>query len=287
MAVYRRRYQAQEGALTSPRWRFLIFTRYATRGIFASRVLSLYFFASLLAPLVGATIIYLHFNPLGLRFLNTSIRELIPIDGAFFLRFLIIQTSLGSLLAAIIGPGLIAPDLANNALPLYLARPVTRGTYILGKLMVLVGMMSVLTWIPIMLLYALQCGLAGWSWFAANLRIAFGIMACSVLWIAVVSLLTLAVSAWVRWRTIATLSVFVYFMISAAIGSLINEILNTEWGSLFNIGKLMRFLWTDFFGIPPTPEALGTTASMVAVSLTCLVFLAMLRRRIRAFEVVR
>lgn len=286
MAVYRRRYQAA-GRAAAGRLRFLVFARYALRELLAVRGFALYFVLCFAAPLVGAVIVYLHFNPLGLKVLETSVRELIPIDRQFFLLFLLIQTGAGSLLAAVVGPGLVAPDLANNALPLYLSRPITRGDYIKGKLSVLVGLMSLLTWIPIMLLYVLQCVLAGWAWFAANLRIPIGILACSALWILVVSLLTLALSAWVRWRPIATLSVFGAFFISAAVGTLVSEILHTRWGSVLNVFKLMRFIWSDLFGVAPMPEALPVGVSVAIVGLWCLLFLVMLVRRVRAYEVVR
>jgi ABC-2 type transport system permease protein len=287
MPIYRRRYKARSGTVAGPRFPFLVFTRYAFKSLLASRLFSLYFVLCFGAPLVGAVLIYLHFNPLGLKAIQASIRDLIPINGEFFLRFLIIQTAVGSLLAAIVGPGLVAPDLANNALPLYLSRPIRRRDYIAGKLTVLVGIMSVLTWIPLMLLFALQSSLAGWGWLAANLRIAVGILSCSALWILVVSLLTLAVSAWVKWRPIATLAVFGYFFISAAISALVNELLHTEWGSLLNVAKLMRFLWSDFFGIESLRNALPASASVIAIAFTCLIFLAMLARRVRAYEVVR
>ena len=90
-----------------------------------------------------------------------------------------------------------------------------------------------------------------------------------------------------RWRPIATLSVFGYFFASAAIGTLINETLGVTWGSLVNVVKLMRFLWTDFFGIAPMDDALPTVVSVAAIAATCLAFLAMLVRRVRAYEVVR
>jgi ABC-2 type transport system permease protein len=287
MAVYRRRYQATAVAARAPRFRFLVFARYALRDLFALRVFALYFVSCFAAPLVGAVIIYLHYNALGLKVLETSVRELLPIDAAFFLRFLMIQTGLGSLLAALVGPGLVAPDLANNALPLYLSRPISRADYVLGKLTVLLGLMSVLTWVPIMLLFALQSGLAGWSWFAGNLRIAFGIVACSLLWMLVVSLLTLAVSAWVRWRPVATLAVFGYFFISAAIGSFICEELHATWGGLLDVIRLMSFIWSKLFGVEAMSQALPLPVSVAAIVAWCLVFLVMLVRRVRAFEVVR
>lgn len=287
MAVYRRRYQPPTDQVTLPGARLLVFTRYELRALASSRLFALFFALCFAAPVVGAVLIYLHYNPLGLKAFEATIRDLIPINGDFFLRFLIIQTSIGSLLAAVVGPGLVAPDLANNALPLYLARPIRRRDYIAGKLLVLVGVMSILTWVPIMLLFALQSVLAGWSWLAANLRIAAGIMCCSALWIFVVSLLTLAISAWVRWRQIATLTVFGYFFVSSAVGALANEVLATEWGSVLIAVKLMRFLWSDFFGIPQVRDALPAGVSVTALAVTSLAFLAMLVRRVRAFEVVR
>ena len=170
MAVYRRRYQAGPERSGLPSRRFLVFTRYDMRALAGTRLFVMFFALSFAAPLVGAVLIYLHFNPLGLKVLEAGIRDLLPINGDFFLRFLVIQTTIGSLLAALVGPGLVAPDLANNALPLYLSRPIRKRDYIAGKLLVLVGMMSVLTWVPIMLMYLLQSVLQGWSWFAANLR---------------------------------------------------------------------------------------------------------------------
>ena len=62
------------------------------------------------------------------------------------------------------GPGLISPDLSHNALPLYLARPFSRTEYVLGKMSVLMGLMSLMTWIPGVLLFVLQGYLEGWQW---------------------------------------------------------------------------------------------------------------------------
>ena len=63
-------------------------------------------------------------------------------------------------LAALAGPGLIAPDLANNALPLYFSRPLTRGLR-LGAADGLIGMLSMITWVPGLLLFGMQVGMAG------------------------------------------------------------------------------------------------------------------------------
>ena len=51
--------------------------------------------------------------------------------------FLSVQGVFAFLLTAYAGPGLISPDLSNNALPLYLCRPISRTEYVLSKMAVL------------------------------------------------------------------------------------------------------------------------------------------------------
>ena len=46
----------------------------------------------------------------------------------------------------IVSPSLIAADLSNNALSLYLSRPITRRDYVLGKMAVLAILLSPITW---------------------------------------------------------------------------------------------------------------------------------------------
>ena len=49
-------------------------------------------------------------------------------------------------LAALVGPSLVAPDLANGALSLYFSRPQSRTEYIVARMLVLVGLLSLITW---------------------------------------------------------------------------------------------------------------------------------------------
>jgi hypothetical protein len=58
-----------------------------------------------------------------------SFAQFIQVDGRFFAIFMYVQAGFAVFLAALAGPGLIAPDLANNALPLYFSRPLTRWSY--------------------------------------------------------------------------------------------------------------------------------------------------------------
>ena len=102
-----------------------------------------------------------------------------------------VQGACAVFLAALAGPGLLAPDLANNALPLYFSRPLTRWSYALARLTVLVGMLSVVTWVPGLLLFGLQVGLAGGWWFLSNWTLGAGMVVGFLLWLLVLVLLLL------------------------------------------------------------------------------------------------
>src|SRR5205814_31751 len=100
-----------------------------------SRLITAYLLLCLVPSLVAATMIYLYNNP-GARAVVGLVGGTggwgFAIDGHFFYWLLHFQGSLALMLTAWVGPGLVAPDLVNGALPLYLSRPFSRGEYVLG-----------------------------------------------------------------------------------------------------------------------------------------------------------
>ena len=148
-------------------------------------------------------------------------KSLLQISGEAYLpgtaRLPPVLLALPVFLAALAGPGLVAPDLANNALPLYLSRPLTRWGYALARLIVIGGMLSVITWVPGLLLFALQVGLAGGGWFLANWTLGAGVVAGFLLWVLVLSLVAMASSAYVKWRVVAGAVSLAFFFILAGV----------------------------------------------------------------------
>ena len=157
MAVYKKTYRPYEGALT-PSWsRLFVIPRYAFEDLRRSRFISLFYVATFIYPLICALLIYVAHNASALRLLNVeNASRLISINVTFFQALLGWQSVMVLFLAAFVGPGQVSPDLANNALSLYLARPFSRVEYVLGKMSVLVILASLMTWVPALLLFALQ-----------------------------------------------------------------------------------------------------------------------------------
>lgn len=286
MAVYDRIYRGWEGHL-EPAWsRFLVISRYSLQDVFRSRIFLAFFVACFLWPLVCGTAIYLHYNFEALELLELPVTELIKIDswffGSFFLRQ---QLALAFALILVVGPALVSPDLRNNALPLYLSRPLHKTDYVLGKLLVLVLLGSAITWVPGLVLWSLQSYLAGSEWMLGHLRVPIGIVVGSLLWIVVLSLFALAISAWVKWRPWATIFFLAIVFVGSAIGGIFNQIYDTWAGSLLIVWDQIGVVNGALFGIEVRSQMPAIMGLFALVSLG-VVSTLLLYRRIRAFEVV-
>jgi ABC-2 type transport system permease protein len=286
MAVYEHRYKPYEGALT-PAWsRFLVLPRYAYQDLFKYKLFAVPFALCFVPTLIFTVLIYLHHNVTALQMFGATRADLLPINGTFFYVFTNIQTSLAFIFTVIIGPVLVSRDLANNALPLYLCRPFTRFEYVVGKMSVLLIMLSAITWVPGLLLFLLQSYLEGGRWMADNLWIGSAIFILSFSWLVILSLLSMALSAWIKWRTAASAALFAIFIIPTPIGFAIEGILGTKLGHMLNLAMafgslakiLFRLNWMDL--ILTTGQAWFVFAAYAAVCLF------MLTRKVRAYEVV-
>jgi ABC-2 type transport system permease protein len=300
MAVYKKTYRPYEGALT-PAWsRLLVIPRYAMDDLRKSRFLSIFFLATFIYPLVCALLIYLEHNASALRVLGAEqMARFITINVTFFLSLLGWQSMLALFLAAFVGPSRVSPDLSNGGLPLYLARPFSRVEYVAGKMLILAVLLSLMTWVPGLLLFGLEGYLEGWSWVTANARIAIGFFVGSWIWILLLSLLALALSAWVKWKPAAGALMFGVFFVASAFGGAINLVQHSRWGHLMQIGSLIGTVWVSLFegAHPTTTGAIFfriTPGEEIPVWSCCAVLLAlaamclyMLARKIRGAEVVR
>jgi len=300
VAVYKKTYRPYDGALT-PSWsRFLVVTRYAFEDLQRSRFLNIFYLATFIFPLVCALIIYVQHNASVLSLFGAQgTNRLISINVVFFMTLLGWQSMLALFLASFIGPGQISPDLANNALALYLARPFSRSEYVLGKMTALLGLLSLMTWIPGLLLFGLETYLEGWNWMTEHARFASAIFIGAWIWILILALLALALSAWVKWKPAAGGLMFGVFFVAAGFGATINAVQRTTWGHLFNISYLIGSVWVRLFeGDNPTTsgavffrapqgEVLPIWCSWAALIALCMICLYMLRRKIRGMEVVR
>ena len=286
MAVYEQVYKPYEGPAT-PTWsRFLIIPRYAFRDLFRSKLLTGYFALCFVYPVIASIIIYLHHNVNALAIFELPVDEIIPINNTFFYYITAVQARFAFVLALFVGPSLIAADLANNALPLYLARPLSRVEYVVSKLTVLLALLSAVTWVPQLLLFALQAYLEGAAWAASYAYVAWAIFVGNSAWILTLALLSLSISAFVRWSLLARAAMFGILIVPAALAAIINEIFNMTWGDLASLQASANALWCGLFRYQDD-EVMPAVAGAVMLAIVCAACIGLLARKVRAYEVVR
>lgn len=303
MAVYDHSYKNYAGPLTKEWSRFLIIPRHAFRDVFKSKLFTAFFAICLIPLLVEAILIYLHHNVNALAIMRVNVRELIPIDASFFQTFVNLQSGFAFFVTLLVGPQLVSRDLRNNALPLYLCRPFSRAEYVAGKMSVVLLLLSVITWVPQLLLFLFQSYLEGGSWFVNNLRIASAIFIASVVWILLLALLSQAISSLVKWRVIASGALLGLFFIPSVFGEVVNVIFRTRWGNIISLGALTKNISAGLFGTfeRTTDFVVGIDGDVISrVALTepplwvswaalfvvCAICLAILSAKVKAYEVV-
>ncbi|HEV8187427.1 MAG TPA: hypothetical protein VGP83_06750 [Pyrinomonadaceae bacterium] len=306
MAVYEQTYKPYTGKLT-PEWsRFLIIPRHAFRAVFAYKLFIALYVICFLPVLIEAILIYLHHNITALAITNLNVRQLIPIDASFFQTFVSVQGGIAFFVALLLGPPLVSRDLRNNALPLYLCRPFTRTEYVMGKMSVLLILLSGITWVPQLLMFLFQSYLEGFAWFRSNLWIASAILIAGFVWIMLLALLSQTLSALLKWRIVASGAMLAIVIIPLAFVGIINLIFLTRIGNLFSLVTLMTNITQGLFGTfdrvsgrvvidafdgGPGREILliepPLWSSWAMLFVFCAICLAILNWKVKAYEVVK
>ncbi len=295
MAVYKRTYKAYSGPLT-PAWsRFTVLSRYGLKNLFNSRPFTAYTVLCFIPFLVGLVFIYfVHSSTaqlvFGVRFNSNPI-----VNNYWFLGFLSTEAWMGFLLAAWGGPGMITKDFANHSVQLYLSRPLSRVEYLFGKASVLGILLSCTTWVPALFLFFVQAQLQGQGWLWQNLWIAGAIVLGCLIWIATISLLSMAIAVWVRWRIAATALMFGVLFLLPALATVISVILRTQWGQVLNFPLMITIIWAHLFrAIESGPhitrphfDMVPLWAAWTSLLSICTFCFWLLNRKLKAREVER
>ncbi|MGH9467249.1 MAG: hypothetical protein ACRD1Y_07830 [Terriglobales bacterium] len=285
MAVYKQSYRGYSGPLTAGWRRVWVIHTFARRRMFGSRFLTILFLVCLLVPLIELTLVYLASN---FSFLSQfrGLGAMLNVNPGFFASWLNKECLFGFLFTAFAAPGLVSPDVVHGGLSLYLAGPLTRWEYMLGKFSVLFMLLSALTWVPALIIYAVQMSLGGAAWRAQFGWLWLSLILASWVWIVVLAVLALAISAWIRWRILASGALLAIEFLGAGFGAAIDVTLGTKAGNLVNFNQLHAIAWTGLFRQASPGGGLVAAAWLVIAAIAGL-SLWLIQLKIRGLEVVR
>ena len=104
------------------------------------------------------------------------------------------------------------------------------------------------------MLFLYQCYASPQPWAMAHLSLAVGDFRRRGGVDRAALMVGLAVSAWVKWRVIATGAIFAVVFVPAGVGGIASAILRTRWGLLLNLPVVMTELWQRMLGAPAIDE---------------------------------
>ena len=236
--------------------------------------------------LAHAIIIYI-FNQLA------AVEFPFDIDNEFFQQFLFRNPNTGppsamiiALIAIFGGSGLIATDLKNNALSLYLSKPISWIDYLIGKFAALGILLGCLTVVPGLLLFLEHALLTDIDFLKESYWLPLSIVAYSVLITVSSSLLMLLFSSLTSNPRYATIGFCAVWFGSPIIYEILTEITRTSKMALVSIWAHYDILGTVLFAGSHDYAVHWVWALLIQIALIA-VCLFVLHRRIRAVEVVK
>jgi len=184
------------------------------------------------------------------------------------------------------GAGLIASDRQANALQLYLSKPMTRHDYIAGKLATLAAFLTAVTWVPAMMLLALQVLFSGSLEFvSSHPRLVPAITITCVLQIALASMTMLALSSLSRSRRFAAMLYALVVIFAGAIQSVLQTATGGAGWVLLSPQNTLVVVTDALFGIDSGTE-IPVAVALIAVVTLLGICAVVLERRVRAVDVV-
>ena len=210
----------------------------------------------------------------------------INIDSVFFRSFLFNASLFIALIAVFGGSGLIATDLKNNTLSLYLSKPISWIDYLIGKFAVMGILLSCLTLIPGLLLFLEHVLLSDASFLKENYWMPFSIIAYSIIIILVSSLLMLVFSSLTSNSRYAIIGFCAVWFGTPVIYEILKVITRTSKVALVSIWANYDILGTALFGDSSNYAMHWVWALLTQIALIALCIFV-LHRRIRAVEIVK
>jgi ABC-2 type transport system permease protein len=263
-----------------------VLPRFAWSRLFQQRLVLILTVVAMIWPFLCALFIYLTNHLDLLQGASRQFLNFIKVDGNFFQVFLRIQSWFAVFLSALVGPGLIAPDLANNALPLYFSRPLSRMDYALARLSTLAGILSIVTWVPGLILFGIQTGMAGSDWFYSNWRLSFGVLGGSVIWLLLISIVALASSAYARNKIVSGAIVLAFFFFPRGAAEMINGVFRVKWGYALDPSWTISRIWSAMLRVEP-PDGPGVAACAIVTAVFIFLLGFVLLRKLRPIEVIK
>lgn len=279
MPIHDQSYRHWEGNLRSHTFRWWTITSEGLRIILRRKLFILIMALAGIQIFIYGGIIY-GVNTYGLMF------KLNVINPKFFFDFIMRQTFFISLVCIFAGSGLIANDLKNNALQLYLSKPLTRIDYLIGKVMIILILLAFITLVPGILLFIENAILSqDLTFLQEEYWIIGAIIVFSLILIIPTGLLILTLSSITKNNRYTAISFIAILMGTPIFSGLITAILKFRWGILISYWSNLEILGRKLFRLQGSPSYwYWSTIIVIGIIGLCI---WIIQRKVKGVEIIK
>ena len=278
MPIHDQSYRHWEGTFKSHAFRWWVITREGLRIILRRKLFLLFILVPpAITYLVHAIIVYV----------VNIYQELFKmnIDGMFFFGFFMRQTFWIVLICVFGGSGLIANDLKNNALQLYLSKPLNRRDYLIGKLAIVVVLMGFVTLVPGILLFIENAVVSDGATFIKEKYWMFGSIVLYSLFLTLpTGLLILALSSMTKSNRYAAISFVAILMGTPLFSELLRGVLKIRPAIFLSYWSNLYILGRHLFGMSTPDRWYWATLILVVIMGLCI---WIMHRKVKGVEIVK
>ncbi len=213
-------------------------------------------------------------------------------NGETYRNFFWYQSYIILVILALGGSMLVGNDIRHGSLAFYLAKPIRRWHYLLGKCLAAAVFINMLTTLPALLLFIEFGFLDGWDYVRESAHLCFGILGYGAVLTVTYSLLVVAISSWMRTTVPIIMTWTALFLFPKLIaGMLVDQLhfatrlrLMDLWDDAYLVGNWLLDVPADRVRPWPQPEVWEAAVVLLLVWAVCVVALV---RRLRAVEIVK
>jgi len=197
------------------------------------------------------------------------------------------------LLTAFIVPELLSADRQSGMLGMYLAGPITRGSYLASKGAAMLTILAFVTFLPLVfVLIGYSITGLGPGTIVETLKLLGRMLASGTVFAAYFALIGMAVSSLTDRKGFASAAIIMLFVGTGVLVGILTESTDVpDWLQLFALVALPSDLTTRIYGGPVTEETgftgIETWQSMGAYALACAVAVAVIVYGYRRLEVTK
>ena len=290
MTIKERGYSHWDGELKPGKYPWKPITSFGLRLTFKKKFFKFFFVMALIPALVFLVGVYVS-ERIGdfQSMVNDSNVPLLQVNPAFFKAYYSNEFILFMMVMMLVfaGAGLISDDLRSNSLQLYLARPIARRDYFLGKASILVFFLFMVTLVPGLILLIMKLVFAGSIRFLLDYPwLPLSIVGFSLFVTAFFSLYALLLSSLSKNRRYVAILIWGLYIFSDILFGILYGIFRNPYFSLVSIKADVQQVCAALFGQKmffdvPWGYALAVLGG------ACILAVFILQKRVRGVEIIK